>query len=166
MPDEEKLNTTHIEQSTECWCWAACTEMFLKYYGNRSYDQAALAAMLSNILSSGLGSQGDSRALWGSHREINILLKRLHFSTEIVYYEKGSAAKLSYEQLRTMLNGNRLLIVDVGHHSVLLSGYKRPKGIWANNPATNEPQLLDFTKLQAVMNSYVALGSTSIHGLD
>ena len=34
---------THVQQTSGNWCWAACSEMFLRRYGKNNLSQAALA---------------------------------------------------------------------------------------------------------------------------
>jgi hypothetical protein len=59
---------THVQQTSGNWCWAACSEMFLRRYGRNNLSQAALA----NIHNAKFGHGLDSMA---NDAEVNWILK-------------------------------------------------------------------------------------------
>ena len=46
MPPGKELNVPLIAQEQNKWCWAACTEMVSRYYGNDKVYQCEMANLL------------------------------------------------------------------------------------------------------------------------
>lgn len=149
---------THVQQTSRNWCWAACSEMFLRRYGKNNLTQAALA----NLHNAKFGHGLDSMA---TDAEVNWILKN-HGGLAV-----ERAGPLEWGALQAILNNCRLVIASALNHAWLIVGCENDpvhgQVVWVHDPARDGgPNKAKFSVFKNEWLTSVMLSQSSAEALD
>jgi len=122
------VSVTPVKQAYTNWCWAACCEMFAKYYGFTRYDQRQFVLLVLKGHPPATDPR-NSTSLYNSAAGPKDFLPVLQHglptakSIEYVSVSGSAPARFSETAMKKFLDENRIMMYGSGSHAKILVGY-------------------------------------------
>ena len=155
---EKIINVPQIKQEQSNWCWAACTEMVLRYYEDSAVRQCEFANKLFNRTECCLEPSSPDCNRPCEMRDISSLYSSKNISSEFV--DKA----ISFSKLHSEIDANRPVEVayfwrDWGKpgHLVIVCGWRidgQEEFVYVNDPADSPTTMSGIVAYSELLAPY------------
>ncbi len=123
---------TSVKQAYSNWCWAACCEMFAKFYGFTNLDQYAFVTKVNGKLpapTDKFQSTSEANSAAGPAQFLKYLQEGIPTAKAKEYLDPTKTPsemdkdRFTRDAIKRFLDGNRIMIFGSGSHAMILVGY-------------------------------------------